>query len=172
MLAVVALVAAAGIATAYVGLLATGHRVLVVRSDSMNPSLSTGDLIVTRVMNPAHLRPGDVVTFRDPTRDQALVTHRVRAVDADAAFFEVETRGDANGASEHWRIDSDGTVGALWFSIPAAGTLFLGISPALARSALLWLAVLTLAGAGLRRIWRPGSGPSSDRLPGATAAEL
>lgn len=165
MLAIVALVTTASIATAYVALVATGHRVLVVRSDSMNPALDTGDLVVTRVVSPARVEPGDIVTFRDPTRDQALVTHRVRTVDAADGFFAVETRGDANDASEHWRIDADGTVGVLWFSIPDVGTLILGVSPAVARAALLWLAILTLAGAGLQRIWRPGARSAGPEYP-------
>lgn len=160
------------LATAYVALVATGHRLLVVRSDSMNPALDAGDLVITRVVGPARVKPGDIVTFRDPTRDQALVTHRVRAVDAGDDFLAVETRGDANGASEHWRIDVDGTVGVLWFSVPDVGTLLLGVSPP-ARAALLWLAILTLAGAGLERIWRPGSRFAwRNPRPGATSLEL
>src|ERR671918_635262 len=68
--------------------LAFDHRPLTVLSGSMEPTLDTGD--------------GVVVTFRDP--HGRLITHRVRAVRERRSGFEFVTKGDANNASERWKI--------------------------------------------------------------------
>src|SRR4051794_12402926 len=60
--------------------LGRGGHILVVASGSMTPTMRTGDVIVVTPVAPAGVRVGQVVTFRDPTRHNRIVSHRVRAV--------------------------------------------------------------------------------------------
>ncbi len=101
--------------------LATGHRVLVVTSGSMAPAIATGDAIVVRSVSPGTVRVGQVVTFRDPSRDQQLVTHRVTASRRAGDALSFTTKGDANTGTEEWTVPADGRVGAFLFRLPGTG---------------------------------------------------
>jgi signal peptidase len=125
--------------------LALGYRPLVVRSGSMEPAIMTGDLIVT-LQTPAHaLAAGDIVTFSDPTRGGASVTHRVRSLRTAGGTVAVETRGDANELSERWEVPSGATVGRYVGRVPAAGHLLIALSSPEARLAILAFLVLAAA---------------------------
>ena len=57
--------------------LAFSARPLTVLSGSMEPALKTGDVIVVQRKAPMGVRPGDIVTFREPG-GRRLITHRVQ----------------------------------------------------------------------------------------------
>src|SRR5687767_8761046 len=69
-----------------------GLRPFVVRSGSMAPAIDTGDIVVTRPVTPDQLGSGDVVTFRDPSRSDALVTHRVVKVTQQGDRYSFVTK--------------------------------------------------------------------------------
>lgn len=96
-----------------------GLRPSVVRSDSMAPTLRTGDVLVQRSQPATAMSVGDVVTFADPHVAGRTRTHRVRAITAHRDRIDVETRGDANGTSDHWSIDTGGRVGTLSAHLPS-----------------------------------------------------
>ncbi|HEX9890834.1 MAG TPA: signal peptidase I [Actinomycetota bacterium] len=133
--------------------LTAGFRPLVVRSGSMEPAIHTGDVVLSRVTSPQEIEVGDVVTFRDPTRDDALITHRVIGMEREGGSFAFVTRGDANTGIERWNVAAGGTVGRVSLRIPRLGYVasWLGI-PAVRLSVLL-LAAALLTFDLLRRIW-------------------
>jgi signal peptidase len=135
-----------------VGLLA-GLRPFVIRSGSMAPAIDTGDVIVTRPVHPAQVGPGDVVTFRDPSRSEALVTHRVVEVSPEGDRYTFVTKGDANTGTEQWSVAAQGTVGARALVVPKAGYLVTKLAEPGFRIALLAAAALLGAFEALRRIW-------------------
>lgn len=151
-----ALASAAALVLALLALLAgmaLGYRLLVVRSGSMEPALMPGDVIVTRVAGPETVNPGDVVTFRDASRGDRLITHRVVQSVSRDGYVEFETRGDANTGSEHWWVHRGGTVGTL--SLRLTGT---AAASALALDARVRVGVLLLSAAAttvfaLRAVW-------------------
>jgi signal peptidase I len=134
-------------------LLASGHRVLVVRSGSMSPAIEAGDIVVTTMVGPSEMEVGDVVTFRDPSRSQELVTHRAMAIERASPKVQFITKGDANTGTEQWDIDSDGKLGRLWFRIPNAGYALAWIGDPRVRAALLAVGAMILGFVALRRIW-------------------
>ena len=134
------------------GLLA-GLRPFVVRSGSMAPAIATGDVVVTRPVHPDQVGPGDIVTFRDPSRSDSLVTHRVVEVDRVGDQYSFVTKGDANTGAEEWSVAAGGTVGARVVVIPKAGYLMAKLADPAVRMGLLVAAALLAAFEALRRIW-------------------
>ncbi|MFD6135358.1 signal peptidase I [Isoptericola sp. NPDC060257] len=118
----VALLALAG--AAVVVPKAMGATPLTVLTGSMEPSLSPGDVVVVRPVDPADVQVGDVLTFQPVSGDPTLVTHRVVGLvwggDGEPAGFT--TRGDANGADDD-PIVADQVQGRVLYSIPAVGHL-------------------------------------------------
>lgn len=130
-----------------------GFRALVVRSGSMAPAIQAGDVVVTRLVRPSTVEPGDIVTFRDPSRHGDLVTHRVVQALSEGDRLAFVTRGDANTGEERWSITRDGTVGAAAFRLPGAGHLLAWLQMPAVRTSLLVGSALVLAALALRRIW-------------------
>ncbi|BAJ73189.1 signal peptidase I [Microbacterium testaceum StLB037] len=99
--------------------LVIGWQTTTVMTGSMEPAIQPGDLVVSRPIDPAELRPGQVILVTDPDHPGRLRLHRLHAVDGD----ELITKGDANpeaDSSPVLRSDVLG-VGALrvpWIGIP------------------------------------------------------
>jgi hypothetical protein len=130
----VAAVLAAALALTALGMLRiTGHSLLVDR----------GDLLITRTVEASTLRPGDVVTFADPTRAGRKVTQRVASVSGNAQLELV------TGEGEDWSVASDGTVGEVRATVPSAGRALEWLDW---RMLLVVLPPLMLAAFALRRI--------------------
>jgi signal peptidase len=141
-----------------------GMKSLTVLSGSMEPTIHVGDIVVVRQIAPTDARIGDVVTFRDPSDPRKLVTHRVRKIsvaDGDVAF---ETKGDANSATEHWRIAKAGTIGLVMYRVPRLGYVLFYVHGTLGRLLLVVLPALLLGGHEIWRIWAPAHPrPREDR---------
>lgn len=132
-----------------------GGRSFSVMSGSMEPNISTGDLVLATALDPGDARAGDVVTFTDPDRKGRLLTHRVASVARDGDSFHFVTKGDANETVERWSVATDGRIGRVAFAIPKLGyAMTLGRTP-VARILLIAIPVLLLAGLALRAIWQP-----------------
>lgn len=126
---------------------------LVERSDSMAPTLRAGDLLAVSRIDPAGARPGDVVTFKEPSRPGMLLTHRVLSVHRNGDEFSFTTKGDANTGTETWSVKSDGTIGRMVIRLPGAGRAVVLLGRPQMRFLLITVASLLLAFELLRRIW-------------------
>ena len=92
-----------------------------ILSGSMQPSYDVGDVVLDERVAPDAVRPGDVVTFTDPSRDGATVTHRVERLTRNGDQVHFVTRGDANNASEKWAVAANGTIGRVRMRVPKVG---------------------------------------------------
>lgn len=146
---------ALGIALALVVPLAFGGRPYTVLSGSMGPAISTGDVVVVSRIDPLDARPGDVVTFRDPDDSGKLITHRVRSVRATGRKVQFVTKGDANNATEHWRVGTSGQISQVRYRIPAVGRLALFAHTGTGLVLLILLPLALLGVHEIARIWRP-----------------
>jgi signal peptidase I len=151
--ALVVLAAAVLFLAGLAALMVSGHRVLIVRSGSMAPAITTGDVVVTRMVDPTRVSVGDVVTFRDPSRSSDLVTHRVLRRRIDGVKISFLTKGDANTGTERWSVDTEGTIGKFAFRIPKVGYGLAWAGGPMARAGLVIGGALLLALAAIRRIW-------------------
>jgi signal peptidase len=100
---------------------AVGVTPFTVLTGSMEPALAPGDVVLSERRSPLDVRPGDVVTFHDPSRDGELVTHRVESLRRTGAMVAFVTRGDANDVSERWSVPADGHIGRAAVTVPKVG---------------------------------------------------
>jgi signal peptidase len=132
-----------------------GIKSLTVLSGSMEPVIHVGDIVVVRQISPLDARVGDVVTFRDPTDRDKLITHRVRKMSVADGAVSFETKGDANTSVERWKIGTDGTIGLVVYRVPKLGYALYYVHGMLGRLLLVVVPALLLGGYEIWRIWRP-----------------
>ena len=91
---------------------------LIVQSGSMEPTVPTGSLLVTRTTPASDLRNGDVVTV--PRRDRTLVTHRIVNVAHHGREAVLQLKGDDNDVADPfpYRVKH---AGVMVVSVPYAG---------------------------------------------------
>jgi signal peptidase len=101
-----------------------GYFPLVVLSDSMNPTLQSGDLAVYQKKTADNVSEGDVVAFYDPDGSgETIVTHRiVQKEDGESGF---RTKGDANNTEDTSLVPDENVVGVFKFRIPKLGNAVL-----------------------------------------------
>ena len=79
-----------------------GRFPMIVLTDSMYPSIQSGDLIICHTEDPANVKAGDVISFFDPAGNgSTVVTHRVVEVTTDEnGGLAWITKGDANNTED------------------------------------------------------------------------
>jgi signal peptidase I len=132
-----------------------GAHSFTVLSGSMEPTLHVGDVVVDRKVHPLDVRPGDIVTFRDPDGAARLLTHRVVRLRASGTTAYIVTKGDANHGVERWSIPVAGTLGRVEFRVPKVGYALQLIGGRNSRLALIAFPALLLALFELKRLWLP-----------------
>ena len=104
-----------------------GYVPLVVKSESMEPEIMTGDLIVTKEYNPnkRELKEKDIISFYAEIQNQRVViTHRIEHIMNSNGMVAYVTKGDNNKISDENQV-APGDVIAVYdgFRIPYLGTL-------------------------------------------------
>lgn len=135
--------------------LAFGARPYTVLTGSMEPTISTGDVVVDERISPLSAQVGDVVTFRDPEDQSRQITHRVVKIRRAGSHLWFVTRGDANNTFERWRIAVDGHLGRVLYTIPMVGYAAVLTRTPLGLALLVIVPALLLALDELLKIWRP-----------------
>lgn len=96
---------------------------LTVLSGSMEPSMHTGDIVVSMKIDVNTIQIGDIITFRydDETDPNRCVTHRVSNItyDGDNTYFS--TKGDSNEENDTRIVKSSEVIGKVVFIIPYLG---------------------------------------------------
>ena len=98
-----------------------GYGLYAVRSESMTPALQVGDLAVAHRVDPADVRPGDVITIT--VGAGTTVTHRVVATTPTDNGPMFATRGDANATTDPVAARADQLKGRLEGQVPLLGFL-------------------------------------------------
>lgn len=98
--------------------LAAGWHGRVILSGSMVPEIDPGDVVLTVGVDPAKLRPGQVIAFRDPARPGRVDVHRIVRRNDDGTFV---TRGDANAEADSTPLPPSNIVGMPRLLVPWVG---------------------------------------------------
>ena len=99
-----------------------GLQVYTVLSGSMEPAYHVGALLYDKKVDPAQLRPGDVITFM--LDEETIVTHRIVEVvpdEEDPSVIRFRTKGDANAAEDGSLVHYKNVLGTPVFAIPKLG---------------------------------------------------
>ena len=146
-----------------------GWRPYTVLTGSMRPGIQPGDVVMDKPVQISAAHVGDVVTFSDPGRDGALVTHRIRSITRGPVQTDVETRGDANNASERWTIKTKDRVGRVVYVIPKVGHVAVALRNPAGIIVLVVLPILAIGFGIVRKIWQEededDEAPDDDELP-------
>jgi signal peptidase len=117
-IAIIILVAVVG--TLAVIYLDDDYSAYIVKSDSMQPTIKSGDMVfIGRSNQPlaGDIAPGKIITFQ---RQGELVTHRVESIVGDTIY----TRGDALEDTDPWVVSRFFDVeGCYIFHIPYVGLI-------------------------------------------------
>jgi signal peptidase I len=133
---------------------AIGMRSFTVMSGSMEPTIHVGDVVIDQKISPLDARPGDVVTFSDPTGRKRLITHRIRSLRVQGNTVRVVTKGDANNAVERWTVPADGRIGRVELRVWKLGYPLVYAHSRFGLIGLVALPALLLCLVELRKIWK------------------
>ena len=102
-----------------------GAKLLVVLSQSMEPTVPMGAIVISRPVSASEIKIGDVITFRSPgpAGGSAIVTHRVVEVVGNGLGVRFRTQGDATEEPDMELVQAIHLIGRMWFRVPLAGYL-------------------------------------------------
>jgi signal peptidase len=142
---VAVLLAAAGVTAAVFA--HQGYRVYVVRTGSMLPTMRPGDAVLDRPASAAaRYGVGDIITFPSRTGADALITHRIHAIDPDGT---IHTKGDANRTRDEWKVDPATVRGSVVRPLPWLGFAMVYLHHAPGVASVMTLALLIVLAWGL-----------------------
>jgi signal peptidase len=131
----------------------TPNPILAVASESMEPVLYKGDLILIEGINPPDIYaatkdanpPGDIIIFHRPIGPDELIVHRtVEKIDNGDGTYSFKTWGDNNAVRDGWTVDESQVVGKYLGKIPWIGNIALFFTDTDVKIAFiaLWVVVL------------------------------
>ena len=95
-----------------------GFKTFVIVSKSMEPTISVGDTIVVKEVNPEDLNLGDIISFRD---GDSINTHRITEIVSDSGKKKFRTKGDNNDTKDSWIVKESDVIGIVKFKIKWLG---------------------------------------------------
>jgi len=118
---------------------------MVVSSGSMVPTLSIGDIIIVRGVDPHTVTVGTIIIFHSPADYEMPIVHRVvRIIDEGNSIF-FETKGDHNPVQDGWRVPSQNLMGVYVARVPYVGLLSLELRGPLGVTVIILLVALIIA---------------------------
>lgn len=104
-----------------------GYSMLRVSSESMEPELKIGDIILVKEVEAETLQRGDVITYHGKEGQVAgkLITHQIvsEPYEKDGLYY-FTTRGIKEGALDDPEIDETQILGKVQFKVPIVGTIY------------------------------------------------
>lgn len=120
---------------------------VIVSGTSMEPTLYTGDLVITRRQESYEV--GDIVAFRV---EDGLVIHRIVGGTAESGYV---LRGDNRDSSDWWRPTPQEIAGRMWVRLPGMGRWVQRLrEPASFAALVAVLGLISLPGLSRARRWR------------------
>ncbi len=101
----------------------SGYQSFVVQSGSMEPTIMTGDVIISKLKTGTEAyQLNDVVTFNtNSDGNTRIVTHRIIKISDENNNTNYYTKGDANRSEDEDFVSRDQIIGKVVFNIPRLG---------------------------------------------------
>ena len=143
-----------------------GNVPLIVLTESMEPVIKDGDMIVCKTADPDDVKVGDVISFFDPEgTGTSTVTHRVLEilVDPDTGAKSFRTQGDNNNIEDRLPVPAENLVG-IWTGvrIPALGSVIMFMQSTLGLIVCIFVPIAALIAYELIRRKRQDSEKQTD----------
>lgn len=98
-----------------------GYEVRIVQSGSMEPTISTGSVVVIQKRD--NYLEDQVVTFGEQTKNSIPTTHRIVSTEVQNGELVYLTKGDVNEEVDVDPVRKENIRGVVLFTIPALGFL-------------------------------------------------
>lgn len=95
-----------------------GYKAYRITTDSMSPSINTGDVIIVKKVQEEKLQAGDVITFKQQDK---VITHRITHIDEQDEKKQYTTKGDNNNLEDNEKIEYSEIEGENVLTIPKLG---------------------------------------------------
>ena len=95
-----------------------GYKAYRITTDSMSPSINTGDVIIVKKVQEEKLQAGDVITFKQQDK---VITHRITHIDEQDGKKQYTTKGDNNNLEDNEKIEYSEIEGENVLTIPKLG---------------------------------------------------
>ena len=120
----------------------SGAKGYAVTSESMEKTLSRGDIVFSKKVSFEELRVGDVITVGSKELDEYF-THRIVSIDKDNKT--IETKGDNNPEKDPMATPADRVIGKMWYSVPLLGYITISFGSVSQTKGLIILAIVAVA---------------------------
>lgn len=94
-----------------------GYKSYIIKTNSMEPTISVNDVIIAKKVDKRDIKMGDVITF---LHNGEVITHRITKVDLNG---EYTTKGDNNNIEDIFKTNYDNIEGKHIVTIPYLGKL-------------------------------------------------
>ena len=95
--------------------------VLAIGSESMEPRINKGDVVVVEKLNEKEIRKlkeGEVLVYK---HNDMVVVHRIVKIIHNDDNYYFRTKGDNNSSEDMWTIDERAVIGEAVLKIPYIG---------------------------------------------------
>lgn len=102
-----------------------GYEFFSVQTDSMYPTLKSGDLVIDKVVkDPSELRIRDIITYWTVINgERVLNTHRINQIFDGGNYLIFETKGDKNSVADSMTVHESEVVGEYFTHISGLGKI-------------------------------------------------
>jgi signal peptidase I len=130
------------------------YATFVITSQSMEPAIARGSVVIVTRTPPDQVRLGDVITFSSTLPPYPTLTHRVLSIDHGDDGLAFQTKGDANLLLDPWQVSYAGEAGVVRLAIPLIGYALVATSTAAGQLILGLFLAGVLAAYWFTRVWR------------------
>lgn len=116
-----------------------GHRIYIVDSGSMSPTMQVDSMIIVRELKKEEIVPKDIITYYGHN-EESRITHRVMEVNNNGESFV--TKGDANQVNDPLPLDGNKLIGKVVMVIPFIGRIFRMLSTRFAMAIVISIGIL------------------------------
>lgn len=95
-----------------------GYKAYIVETNSMEPIIKVGDIVIIKKVKAEKLNQGDVITF---TREGEVITHRITKIDVEESGTKYITKGDNNNTEDTIKVEHEDILGKEILTIPQLG---------------------------------------------------
>ena len=94
-----------------------GYKSYIIKTNSMEPTISINDVVITKKVKKEKIKKGDVITF---LQDGEVITHRITQIEDNGNYT---TKGDNNNIEDIFKITYENIEGKHILTIPYLGKI-------------------------------------------------